>query len=46
MTAVADLSEAMSDGFDKMDARFDKMERTMADGFAALTSAILTLTPR
>ena len=53
MTAVADLSEMMNERFDKMDGRLDKMdgrldklERTMGDGFAALTSAILTLTPR
>ena len=46
MTAVADLSEMMNERFDKMDGRLDKLERTMGDGFAALTSAILTLTPR
>ena len=53
MTAVADLSDAMNERLDKidgrlnkMDGRLDKIERTMADGFAALTSAILTLSPR
>ena len=38
--------DKMDGRFDKMDGRLDKLERTMADGFAALTSAILTLTPR
>ena len=36
----------MDGRLNKMDGRLDKIERTMADGFAALTSAILTLSPR
>ncbi len=40
---VAEIREEMNERFDAVDARFERLEKQIADGNAALLSAVLQL---